>query len=382
MLTTGVACAHALTLQSQAPANNFVEGLSVALDHPHLSTHPQVLCAAAYICKDWRQAVQQCNACNTVVQLFATAELPRLWSFAQWLSRHSRLLHSLSLRRQRSLLQGGVFQEYDKVDIAQLLLQRSLQAAARPPASAADAMPAAAPAALAAAAAYDAVPGTSTVICHQQVLLGRSSVTEAAVLQPVSAATAVPVAYQAGSNQVTSQAQQQQQQQQGLRLRSFSSNLDNVVDILAVLPPHSLAHLHLSLENATTDSSSLSAALVRLSRLQRLHLSRLPASFCMALTALTQLNQLTHLEVREWQEQIVGSDQQHSQQQVQPAAAALQQLLAQPLPLKELNLCPRLQLPALDMARLTKLTKLDASYCMILPVDSVLPAQLQHALEG
>jgi hypothetical protein len=42
----------------------------VALDHPALSSEQRVLCAAACVCRDWRQAVQQCGVRNTHVQFF------------------------------------------------------------------------------------------------------------------------------------------------------------------------------------------------------------------------------------------------------------------------------------------------------------------------
>jgi hypothetical protein len=78
-----------------------LEALSVAFMYPALSTHPQVLCAAARACKDWRQAVQQCSACNTAVVVDAAAPLPLLDSFATWLPRHARLLNSITLKRNR-----------------------------------------------------------------------------------------------------------------------------------------------------------------------------------------------------------------------------------------------------------------------------------------
>jgi hypothetical protein len=78
-------------LQETAATGNLLQGLSAALQHPHLSTHPQVLCSAAGVCKDWRQAVQQCSACNTAVMVDATMPLPQLHSFAQWLARHTGL---------------------------------------------------------------------------------------------------------------------------------------------------------------------------------------------------------------------------------------------------------------------------------------------------
>jgi hypothetical protein len=44
--------------------------LPIAMQHPAFGTSPQLLCKAACVCKDWRQAVQQCAARNTEVQLY------------------------------------------------------------------------------------------------------------------------------------------------------------------------------------------------------------------------------------------------------------------------------------------------------------------------
>jgi hypothetical protein len=80
----------------------------VALEHPALSSKQQVLCAAACVCRDWRQAVQQCGIRNTHVQLnlgraggiggSATADvLYSLASFSSWLSKHSALVSSMAI---------------------------------------------------------------------------------------------------------------------------------------------------------------------------------------------------------------------------------------------------------------------------------------------
>jgi hypothetical protein len=60
-----------------------LEGLQVALEHPALSKDPRMLCTAALVGKSWRQAVQQCGACNTAVVVDAAAPMVRLQSFAQ-----------------------------------------------------------------------------------------------------------------------------------------------------------------------------------------------------------------------------------------------------------------------------------------------------------
>jgi hypothetical protein len=75
----------------QDAADNLLEGLSIALQHPHLSTHPKVLCAAARVCKGWRQAVQQCSGCSTAVVLEAAyldCKCDCIQSFGQWVPRH------------------------------------------------------------------------------------------------------------------------------------------------------------------------------------------------------------------------------------------------------------------------------------------------------
>jgi hypothetical protein len=76
-------------------AGNMLEGLHVALAHPAVSTEPKLLCKAALVSKIWRQAVQQCGACNTAVLIDAAAPMARLQSFAQWLARHAGLVKSL-----------------------------------------------------------------------------------------------------------------------------------------------------------------------------------------------------------------------------------------------------------------------------------------------
>jgi hypothetical protein len=319
------------------------------------------------------------------VQLFAAAPLQSLQSFAQWLPRHCGLLNSLSLHGHRS----GFWDEdnagfINHVNAAQQLLKLSLQDAVRPPTAAAGmpeaaAAPAAAGAVVAAApaAAYAAVLSSNEETYNQQQQVLLITDLHAASLQPVNSAAATAVSVPV-SNQVASQMQQQQQQQ-GLHLRSFSSNVPKVVDMVAVLPPDSLSCLQLNLRNATTDSAALAAAIGRLSSLQQLQLYGLPdPSLCTALTALTQLTQLTHLRFSgAWPEQIVGGGLYRAKPLVQPVAAALQQLLAQPLPLKELVMWLSDDLPELDMARLTRLTKLDAN--CTLPQGLAIPAQLQHA---
>uniref|UniRef100_A0A383W2P3 Uncharacterized protein n=1 Tax=Tetradesmus obliquus TaxID=3088 RepID=A0A383W2P3_TETOB len=59
--------------EAQEAAERALLALSIAIDHPALSTDPQVLCAAAQACKDWREAVQLCGVCNTAVVFDAAA---------------------------------------------------------------------------------------------------------------------------------------------------------------------------------------------------------------------------------------------------------------------------------------------------------------------
>jgi hypothetical protein len=132
-----------------------------------------------------------------------------------------------------------------------------------------------------------------------------------------------------------------------------------------------------------TDSFALSMALARLSNLQQLHLGRMSdASLGAALTTLVHLPQLTLLAckaewhvVMHWQ----AESKQHNLVLASPLSLALQQLLAQPLPLKSLQLPVDLsyQLPVLNMALLTKLTELSTGSGVLAGV-SVLPAQLQQ----
>uniref|UniRef100_A0A383VZK6 Uncharacterized protein n=2 Tax=Tetradesmus obliquus TaxID=3088 RepID=A0A383VZK6_TETOB len=79
------------------------------------------------------------------------------------------------------------------------------------------------------------------------------------------------------------------------------------------------------------------------------------------LAAAAQLTQLTHLKLSgSWED----------------AAQQLQQLLLRPLPLRELHLSVREQLPALDLSRLSQLAELKGNGA--LPEESVLPPMLQQ----
>jgi hypothetical protein len=78
--------------------------------------------------------VQQCSACNTEVVLDATAPLPQLRSFAQWLARHAGLVSSIECRMDQdfdffSSNICGLPREAH-LTAAQGLIQLSIQAAA------------------------------------------------------------------------------------------------------------------------------------------------------------------------------------------------------------------------------------------------------------
>jgi hypothetical protein len=113
-----------------------LEGLYVALEHPAVSRDPRLLCTAALVSKSWRQAVQQCGACNTAVVIDAAAPTARLQSFAQWLARHAGLVKSLSMEpcgRWWPVTDGLPYEAH--VAAAQELLLLSIHAAGAAPAA-------------------------------------------------------------------------------------------------------------------------------------------------------------------------------------------------------------------------------------------------------
>jgi hypothetical protein len=160
------------------------------------------------------------------------------------------------------------------------------------------------------------------------------------------------------------------QLQQALRLSSFSSNSMVEFTLLSALPAHSLTQLHLDLSciGAATKSetSVISAAVAQLSGLQELHLEARITRFpgCV-LPSLAQLSQLTSLR-------LVGNWQKWEQ--------PLQQLLGQPLPLRQLQLELCHDLPALDMSALGQLQQL--TVVQMLPKGTVLPEQLRQIQLG
>jgi hypothetical protein len=68
-------CLRLLPHHPQEAASRMLLGLSIALEHPALSTDPRILCAAARACNAWREAVQQCQVCSTAVVFHPEATL-------------------------------------------------------------------------------------------------------------------------------------------------------------------------------------------------------------------------------------------------------------------------------------------------------------------
>ncbi|KAF6255391.1 hypothetical protein COO60DRAFT_1641580 [Scenedesmus sp. NREL 46B-D3] len=135
--------------------------------------------------------------------------------------------------------------------------------------------------------------------------------------------------------------------------------------MLAALPAHSLTHLDLQHVHGPVHgpavSAAVSAALARLTNLQRLHVALDEASYS-CLAGVAQLSRLTWLEFRGTR----AKDYEH-----------LRQLLAQPLPLRVLQLFNLAGFPPLDLSRLTHLQELqDRSH--VWSYLAVFPPQLQQ----
>jgi hypothetical protein len=215
----------------QEAAARALLGLSIALDHPALSSSPQVLCAAARSCKAWREAVQQCSVHNTAVVINPRKPLEQLFSFAEWLPNHASLVRSITATAAAAFrhLDADALSSISelRINATQQLLQQALQAAA-----------------------------------------------EGAKAGTASARAGAAAALSASSGAGLNNRQQQQQQQRGWRLASFSSNLPGAPDLLQLLPADSLTHLHLNLQPvaAAQRTSAGLSHLARLSGLQELHL--------------------------------------------------------------------------------------------------------------
>lgn len=136
--------------------------------------------------------------------------------------------------------------------------------------------------------------------------------------------------------------------------------------MLAALPVHSLTHLDLDLWSSTA-MSGLAPALARLSGLQHLSLTKslgtaagIPTS---CLEAVAQLSRLSHLSL--------GGQWSGGQQ-------PLQQFLARPLQLQQLQLSLDMPLPALDLTRCSQLLQLSIKTSYTFPRGLALPRQLQQ----
>lgn len=121
----------------QEAADQNLLALSVALAHPLISADPSLLCAAARTCKAWRDAVQQCKACNTIISIKSQASLPWLCSFTRWLPKHALLVkqinsYDLGRLRRQGKLHGLAWQTH--LETAQHIVQQALQLAAAAPA--------------------------------------------------------------------------------------------------------------------------------------------------------------------------------------------------------------------------------------------------------
>jgi hypothetical protein len=140
--------------------------------------------------------------------------------------------------------------------------------------------------------------------------------------------------------------------------------------MLAALPAHSLTNLDVrSGLLGPVDGQAASAALARLSNLQQLRLRTDSTDLYSCLAGLAQLSQLTSLELEHYARQAsqAGDPQQ------------LQQLLAQPLPLRVLHLhIGGSELPQLDMSNLTQL-QVFSSWSQL---DATFPPQLQQLTLG
>jgi hypothetical protein len=259
--------------------------LIIALEHPAISSDPAILCAAADACKAWREAVQQCGACNTAVEVSLGAPLSRLCSFAHWLPQHVGLVKSINITE-----------------------------------------PCLGPDDVCAPQDVDGLPWHLHLEAAQHLLR-----------QAMQLAAAAGAAAASGQTIVTQQQQQQQQQQ---RLNNISSiTMGGDAAMLRALPAHSLTSMELyRLRPTPPNRPAVCAALAGLSSLRQL---RLQASVS-GLAGIAQLSQLTLLEVR-------GVYEEHH--------AELRQLLAQPLPLRGLQLGTHDKMPLLDLSHLTQLRR-------------------------
>jgi hypothetical protein len=370
MLTTslnycsGVAVLLLLLILQDAPPSSLM-ALPIALKHSALSTSPKLLCTVSAVCKDWREAVQQCDARNTHVQLSILercseqaarpVQAAKLASLSSWLLKHGALVNSMAISTREPT--GVQFYVDDTATLMNVLQTAMLTSTAQfePAAAAAAASQvtrAAAAAGAAAAAAAIATGGTA----QQQLAAAK----EHTCLQPASLELSTYM-FAAPSGHYVAQLQHQ------------------AVHLLAVLPPHCLTQLSLEVGwNITAaDAAVMKAALARLTCLEQLKASVLPYN---CLVALEQLSCLTLLDLDGLQCPAAESGDDSPRRHL--ADAALQQLLGLPLPLRQLHLLnisssiDHRALPVLELSNMTNLTEL--SVWPPLSVGSVLPEGLQR----
>jgi Leucine-rich repeat (LRR) protein len=102
--------------------------LSIALDHPVLSSNQGILCAAARTCRCWRTAVQQCSGCNIDVAVSSSTSLLTLASLVTWLSSHGGLVRSITANI--NVIDSATINDVSVPPYraaAQLMLQQALQ---------------------------------------------------------------------------------------------------------------------------------------------------------------------------------------------------------------------------------------------------------------
>jgi hypothetical protein len=252
----------------------------------------------------------------------------RLGSFQSWLSKHSALVNSMKITHRVTGWRGSSSQTDADVHeaVAQLLLPAMQHAAAG------CSVTATMPAAIAKAAASS----------------------------------------DAGQDGL----QQQQQHQPGLRLDSFSSGVVWAIRLLDVLPAQYLTSLEVDLwgsreghDAREEDAAALAAALSRLTNLRQLQFQgREDGGLGSCLPVIAQLSKLTCLTV----DGDTGDED---------CELALQQLLAQPLLLRELHIrSDEQELPVLDLGLLQQLQEFTTRN--LLPQGSVLPTQLRRLQLG
>ncbi|KAF6250522.1 hypothetical protein COO60DRAFT_1646697 [Scenedesmus sp. NREL 46B-D3] len=210
----------------------------------------------------------------------------------------------------------------------------------------------------------DGLPWELYLEAAQQLL--QQALQPAAAVPPAAAVSLAAVAAAGQDAAAAVPAGQQQQQQQRLALSAINSfaltkftSAAFVTGMLAALPADSLTHLRWHYEGGPVDGPDVSAALVRLTNLQRLsvHIWEPPYSWLAGVAQLIRLTSLT----------LAGTWPGDPQQ--------LQQLLAQPLPLRELSIHDRHELPLLDLSQLTQLQVF--KHC-VEGLDAVFPSQLQQ----